>query len=69
MPSDAPTTLVPGYKQVDAFGPEDEYEGDEEVCYVTLDLGADVEPTLVPSSSTYRLIVRCFLLLLICLLI
>ncbi|KAI0259154.1 hypothetical protein BC834DRAFT_974482 [Gloeopeniophorella convolvens] len=54
-------SLAPGYHQVDAFGPDDDYERDEngeiieEVSYVTLDLGA-VEPTLVPSSSTYRLI-------------
>ncbi|KAI0045051.1 hypothetical protein FA95DRAFT_1496085 [Auriscalpium vulgare] len=55
------SALVPGYTYVEAFGPDDEYEtneeGDieEEVTYVTLDLGS-VEPTLVPSSSTYRLI-------------
>ena len=55
--------LAPGFCQVDAFDPDDNYECDEngnvieEVSYVTLDLGA-VEPTLVPSSSTYRLIVR-----------
>lgn len=49
------TSLCPGYKQVDAFGPDDDYE-DEEVTYVTLDLGS-IEPTLVPSSTTYRLIV------------
>lgn len=55
--------LVPGFRQVDAFGFDDLYECDEhgeiieEVSYVTLDLGA-VEPTLVPSTSTYRLIVR-----------
>lgn len=48
---------------MDAFGSDDIYERDEngeiieEVSYVTLDLGA-VEPTLVPSTSTYRLIVR-----------
>lgn len=53
--------LFPGYKQVDSFGPDEEYEGsngevEEEVEYVTLDLG-QIEPTLVPSSSTYRLIV------------
>lgn len=46
-----------GYKHVDAFGAEDEYEEDsEEVSYVTLDLGV-IEPTLVPSSAEYRLIV------------
>src|SRR5712672_2962366 len=54
---------APGFRQVAVFDPDDIYECDdngnviEEVSYVTLDLGA-VEPTLVPSSSTYRLIVR-----------
>jgi general transcription factor 3C polypeptide 6 len=49
--------LFPGYKQVDSFGPDEEYElEEEEVSYVTLDLGR-IEPTLIPSSSTYRLIV------------
>jgi hypothetical protein len=54
-----PTSLCPGYKQVDAFNPNDDYYSDDEeedVSYVTLDLG-NIEPTLVPSSSTYRLIV------------
>lgn len=53
-----PTSLCPGYKQVEAFSPDDDYYSDdneEDVSYVTLDLG-DIEPTLVPSSSTYRLI-------------
>jgi hypothetical protein len=55
--------LAPGFRQVDAFDSDEHYERDEngeiieEISYVTLDLGA-VEPTLVPSSSTYRLIVR-----------
>lgn len=55
--------LAPGFRKVDAFGSGGLYECDEngevieEVSYVTLDLGA-VEPTLVPSTSTYRLIVR-----------
>jgi general transcription factor 3C polypeptide 6 len=55
--------LAPGFRQVDAFDNDERYECDEngevieEISYVTLDLGA-VEPTLVPSSSTYRLIVR-----------
>ena len=53
--SAATFSLCPGYRQVDAFGPNEDYE-DEEVTYVTLDLG-NIEPTLVPSSSTYRLIV------------
>lgn len=50
------TSLCPGFKQVDNFGPDDDYEDEEEICYVTLDLRS-IEPTLVPSSSTYRLIV------------
>lgn len=45
-----------GYKLVDVFGAQEEYEEDEEVFYVTLDLGV-IEPTLVPSSTEYRLIV------------
>jgi len=55
--------LAPGFGQVDAFDSDERYDRDEdgevieEISYVTLDLGA-VEPTLVPSSSTYRLIVR-----------
>ncbi|KAF8970963.1 hypothetical protein BDZ97DRAFT_1652038 [Flammula alnicola] len=52
----APSSLCPGYKHVEAFGPHEEYEDEEEVFYVTLDMG-NVEPTLVPSSSSYRLIV------------
>ena len=52
----APSSLCPGYKHVEAFEPEGEYEDEEEVSYVVLDLG-NVEPTLVPTSSTYRLIV------------
>ncbi|KAI0357071.1 hypothetical protein OH77DRAFT_1451204 [Trametes cingulata] len=51
----ASSALFPGYKHVEAFGPDDEYESGEEVEYVTLDLGT-IEPTLVPSSSSYRLI-------------
>ncbi|KAF8840476.1 hypothetical protein BDN67DRAFT_645284 [Paxillus ammoniavirescens] len=49
-------TLIPGYKQVESFGPDEDYfDEEEEVSYVTLDLGM-VEPTLLPTSSTYRLI-------------
>ena len=61
-PMSSEKQVAPGFCQVDAFDPDDNYECDEngdvieEVSYVTLDLGA-VEPTLVPSSSTYRLIV------------
>ncbi|CDO68547.1 hypothetical protein BN946_scf184998.g44 [Trametes cinnabarina] len=47
--------LFPGYRHVDAFGPDEEYESGEEVEYVTLDLGT-IEPTLVPSSSSFRII-------------
>ncbi|KAJ3893506.1 hypothetical protein GG344DRAFT_27027, partial [Lentinula edodes] len=47
--------LCPGYRHVEQFGPDEEYEDEVEDFYVTLDLGA-VEPTLIPSSSTYRLI-------------
>jgi hypothetical protein len=50
-------TLVSGYHQVEEFGPDDDYEGEEETSYVTLDLG-NVEPTLVPSASSYYLIVH-----------
>ncbi|GJE93566.1 TFIIIC subunit 6 domain-containing protein [Phanerochaete sordida] len=62
--SDASTdtaTLIPGHRWVDQFGDDDEYERDEsgnvieDVEYVTVDLGV-VEPTLVPSSSAYRLL-------------
>ncbi|KAF9221094.1 hypothetical protein BS17DRAFT_712556 [Gyrodon lividus] len=49
-------SLVSGCKQVESFGPDEDYlDEEEEVSYVTLDLGM-VEPTLLPSSSTYRLI-------------
>ena len=51
-----PTTLCPGFTHVEEFDPNEEYERGEEVSYVTFDLG-NIEPTLVPSSSTYRLIV------------
>ncbi|KAF7293188.1 TFIIIC-sub6 domain-containing protein [Mycena chlorophos] len=48
--------LVPGYTQVDSFTASDEYEEEEEVVYVTLDLGGDVDSALLPSSKSYRLI-------------
>jgi len=45
-----------GYKQVEAFGPDEEYDEEfTEEFYVTLDLG-QVDQALIPSSSTYRLI-------------
>ncbi|KAF5343925.1 hypothetical protein D9758_012123 [Tetrapyrgos nigripes] len=49
------TTLVPGYKHVEEFGPNEEYEDEEEVIYMTFDLG-NIEPTLIPSSKEYRVI-------------
>ncbi|KAL6299170.1 hypothetical protein BKA93DRAFT_742826 [Sparassis latifolia] len=54
------SSLFPTYLQVEAFGPDEDYEQcdgkvEEEEVYVTLDLGA-VEPALVPSTSSYRLI-------------
>ncbi|KAJ3719649.1 hypothetical protein DFJ43DRAFT_735005 [Lentinula guzmanii] len=55
FPASSSAGLCPGYKQVEEFGPDEEYEDEVEEFYVTLDLGA-VEPTLIPSSSTYRLI-------------
>ncbi|KDQ14284.1 hypothetical protein BOTBODRAFT_32759 [Botryobasidium botryosum FD-172 SS1] len=48
-------SLVPGYKQVEAFSPELEDEYEEETTYVTLDLGL-VGPSLVANSTSYRLI-------------
>jgi len=47
-------SLCPGYQQVEEFGADEEYESGEEISYMTFDLG-NIEPTLIPSSSTYRL--------------
>ncbi|KAJ3930475.1 MAG: hypothetical protein NXY57DRAFT_962649 [Lentinula lateritia] len=55
FPSSPSVGLCPGYRHVEQFGPDEEYEDEVENFYVTLDLGA-VEPTLIPNSSTYRLI-------------
>jgi general transcription factor 3C polypeptide 6 len=51
------TLLCPGYKQVHEFDADEEYEN-EEVEYITLDLG-HIEPTLIPASTEYCLIVSC----------
>lgn len=64
---DVQASLIPGYTQVDEFQHESDYEdieGEvvEEVEYITLDLGS-VEPTLVPSSSSFRLVVSHLYLL------
>ncbi|PBK60833.1 hypothetical protein ARMSODRAFT_897534 [Armillaria solidipes] len=48
-------SLCPGYLQVNAFGPDDDYEEDEEIFYVTLELG-NVEPSLIPSCDSYHLV-------------
>ena len=55
------STLVPGAVHVEHFADDHEYEqvdGEvvEEVEYITLDLGI-IEPTLVPNTPAYRLIV------------
>jgi hypothetical protein len=50
------TSPFTGYRQVDSFSPDEDYLSEEEEVYVTLDLGI-VEPTLLSSSSTYRLVV------------
>ncbi|KAG7442116.1 uncharacterized protein BT62DRAFT_936471 [Guyanagaster necrorhizus] len=48
-------SLCSGYQKVDQFGPDDEYEDEEEIFYVTLELG-HVEPTLIASCDSYQLI-------------
>ena len=63
--SEQSAALYPGYKHVEQFGDDDEYEDNdgeiiEEVEYVTLDLGA-VEPTLLPNSNACRIIVSLVL--------
>ncbi|PBK83406.1 hypothetical protein ARMGADRAFT_945104, partial [Armillaria gallica] len=48
--------LCPGYHQVTQFGPDDDYEDEEEeIFYVTLELG-NVEPVLIPSCDSYHLV-------------
>ena len=53
------STLFPGYKHVQSFSTGDddgEYEYETEECYLTLDL-LDVDPALLSSATSYRLIV------------
>ena len=50
-------TMIPGYKQVEGFGADEEYEKEEEVEYVTLDLGKDVSKELLQDATEYRLVV------------
>ncbi len=52
-------SLYPGYHQVNAFGPDDDYEEEEEIFYVTLEL-ENVEPALIPSCDSYYLVVSTF---------
>ncbi len=52
-------SLCPSYHQVTQFGPDDDYEEEEEIFYVTLELG-NVEPSLVPSCDSYHLVVSTF---------
>lgn len=62
--TESPVALCPGYKHVERFDDDSQYEDEEgqvveEVEYVTLDLGA-IEPTLLPSSTACRIIVSRF---------
>jgi hypothetical protein len=57
-------TLLPGYKLVENFGLDDDYETtldgagvEEVVSYVTLDVSG-VDPALLASCSSYCLIVH-----------
>lgn len=50
------SSLFDGYKHVESFGPDEDYEEEVEECYLTLDL-IDVDPALISNSETYRLIV------------
>ncbi|PBK83385.1 hypothetical protein ARMGADRAFT_1089507 [Armillaria gallica] len=48
-------SLYPGYHQVNAFRPDNDYEEEEEIFYVTLELG-NVEPALIPNCDSYHLV-------------
>ncbi|PBK83360.1 hypothetical protein ARMGADRAFT_1067833 [Armillaria gallica] len=48
-------SLCPGYHQVAQFRPDDDYEEEEEIFYVTLELG-NIEPSLIPSCDSYYLV-------------
>lgn len=50
------SSLFNGYKHVESFGPDEDYDEEVEECYLTLDL-IDVDPALISNSETYRLIV------------
>ncbi len=60
-PSLPAMSLCLGYHQVTQFGPGDDYEEEEEIFYVTLELG-NVEPSLISSCDSYYLVVSTFLL-------
>ncbi|PVF97037.1 hypothetical protein CPB86DRAFT_664875, partial [Serendipita vermifera] len=44
-----------GYEQVDLFEEDEDEEYEEEVVYVTMDLG-QLDPNLLPNATSYRLI-------------
>lgn len=50
------SSLFAGYKHVESFGPDEDYEEEVEESFLTLDL-IDVDPALISNSETYRLIV------------
>ncbi|KAK0502558.1 hypothetical protein EDD18DRAFT_1347189 [Armillaria luteobubalina] len=52
-------SLCLGYHQVIQFGPDDDYEEEEGITYITLELG-NVEPSLIPSCDNYHLVVNPF---------
>ncbi|KAK0489861.1 hypothetical protein EDD18DRAFT_1052487, partial [Armillaria luteobubalina] len=47
-------SLCPSYHQVTQFAPDDDYKEEEEITYITLELG-NVEPSLIPSCGSYHL--------------
>ncbi|KAK0477674.1 hypothetical protein IW261DRAFT_1485838, partial [Armillaria novae-zelandiae] len=48
-------SLCPGYHPVTQFGPDDDYEEEEEIFYITLEL-SNVEPSLIPRCNSYHLV-------------
>ena len=48
--------MLQGYKEVEDFDPDEEYEDEEEEEYITLDLSG-IDPALVTSNSQFRLVV------------
>lgn len=50
--------ICPGHRAVHEFGDSELYEDEGETEYVILDLGSQIEPTLLHGTKSYRLIVR-----------